>query len=335
MSTKPTTTRQPLSQRHGTIAYTFPLHLLKELVRSIGKRAFDPEVLELEQERASQLAGHPQVVGYDSAGGCVNYTLLAPDKAPPWNPSNKELIKLGTTRVQFDLLRKELNEARGPLLMALRGYAGWLVTNPQYVEERDQLFTTWKAMLQKRGIPRHGQTTSGNLKHSQRVQRVKSKRVVQFLDAFKEFYARWRLQHLVTFELPEPLAPQIPVLTPLALLTHMKTGGVTLYLPDTMPIPSRDHLIGILEDVRRQHHNNHLANWLKVTRRNRTSDHSMRAYGRLFILQHYWSILEDRHATTLKRNVGRAEEAFSKYFNISQDVVKKDRQRIRDRLQGK
>ncbi len=335
MSKKAHSSSHAPNQTPDGVVYTFPQRLLKELLLTLKIGPLDRQALVLEQQQASKLAKNPHWVGHDSAGSYISYSLLAPGSLANWDPSDKHLKLLGLTPAKFKMICQEGQARQAPYLTALSGYAGWLVTNPEFLAERDQLFTTWKTFVKKEGVPRSGPTTFGNLEHTTLARKVTNSGVVGFLKAFENFYARWRLQHLVTRELPQPLAPQIPLLTPLAPLTHMKTGGVTLYQPDTMPIPGRDRLIDVLTDVRHLQANDHLAGWLKLSRRDRSSDHSMQAVGQEFRLHHYWSILEQRHPTALERNVGRAQEAFGEFLGVDSATVDKYRQRIRRCLKVK
>ena len=219
--------------------------------------------------------------------------------------------------------------------VALRGYAGWLLTNPQFLDERDGLLQKWSGQQAKHGIPQNGPTRFGGVPHAKMFQPVTDDSTSRFLSAFKQFYARWRLQHLKTRELPEPLSPQIPLVTPLAILTHMEAGGVSLYQPDTMPVPPRDRLRDILEEIRVHHQDDHLADWVDVVGRNRHNDNSLQFYGSILAVHHYWTVLEERHSQALKGNIGRVEEAFAEFLGTGRDAVHGHRQHVRDRLNGK
>jgi hypothetical protein len=214
----------------------------------------------------------------------------------------------------------------------LRGYIGWLITNARFLKERNELFARWQSELERNGIPQSGETFLETVPPSKAVQRITSDTTKRFLDAFAQFYARWRLVQLVTGELPEPLAPQIPVRTPLALLSHMEAGGVTLYQPDTVPVPPRDTLRDVLEDVRIGNENAHLGEWITVVRKGRANNESITRFERLLVLHHYWTVLQQRHPGIFRRNTGRIQDAFADFLHVSPRAIEKDRQLVRKRL---
>ena len=316
----------------GSVFYTLPVRLLTELVGKCGRGSFDEDLLQMEVALSEKIAHHPGLVGYSEKGEAITYSLLSSQHKLLWDASDAELDKMSATREKWETTRQQYTDRAAPFLDALRGYCGWLLTNREFLGERDELFATWEDRLARDGIPLSGPTMFGGVPHEELVRKVLDGEEVRFLQQFETFYARWRLQHLLTAELPEPLAPQIPLLTPVALLTHMKAGGVTLYQPDTMPIPSANLVRQMLDDVRMSHDNEHLAEWVRIVRKGRQNDHAVRAFGKIFVLHHYWMQLEQRHPLLFKGRVRQVHEAFAEFLYVSPDAVDKYRQKIRSRL---
>lgn len=316
----------------GRVFYTIPLQLLDELVAKCGRAAFDADRLELEKTLAQSLGHNPQLIGYTKEGEGFSYPLLTRDEPRLPNPDDETLKKMGKTREGYDEFLREARHRLGFYVDASRGYAGWLVTNPVFLRERDELLQRWKDQVAVQGIPRNDLTTFGGVPHQDFFRPAYDTDVLKFLNAFADWYARWRLHHLITRELPEPLSSQIPILNPLSLLTHLQAGGVTLYQPDTMPIPPRDDLRNALEDVRVNRKNDHLREWIEIVGSGRHNDHSSRAFGQIFIFNHYWTILEERHPSLLAGRVRQMQKAFAEYLYVSPAAVDKYRQRIRNRL---
>jgi hypothetical protein len=319
----------------GRVFYTLPARLLDEVVNRCGHAAFGHSALDLEVAVTDSLAHNTELVGFDAAGEAISYPYLCLGGFIRWTPSAEALKPLGLTPTRFAEIWSEAQRRMEPTQDALRGYLGWLTTNPQFVAERDDLFTSCAAEVEEHGVPRSGPTIAGDGRLARRVRRIRCGSTNRFLDRFAQFYARWRLQHLITRELPMPLAPQSPIITPLALLTQMRLGSVGYYQPDIVPIPSRDSLRNMLEDVRVHGQHEHLAEWHSICRSSRQNDHAMRRYGKIFVLQHYWSLLEQRYPQLLRRRVGRVQEAFAEFLYVSPDAVDKYRQRIRSRLTGR
>jgi hypothetical protein len=56
------------------------------------------------------------------------------------------------------------------------------------------------------------------------------------------------------------------------------------------------------------------------------------AYARRFTLQHYWRIVQVRHAAALKRKAVPVRSAFAKYFGVGDSSIRKDLEIITERL---
>jgi hypothetical protein len=99
-----------------------------------------------------------------------------------------------------------------------------------------------------------------------------------------------------------------------------------------MPVPPRDRLRDILEEIRTHSEQEHLREWLRIVSRSRRSNHSMGLYGQIFAVHHYWSVLEQRHPQSLAGNVSRIQHAFAAFLHVSPEAIDKYRRRIRARL---
>lgn len=321
----------PLIQ--GKTFYTLSVTLLDELQQTLGCAAFDQELFDMERALAEQLKPIPAFVGFRD-GQAIRYELLAPEPAalPPADQATLDRLKWNLTVGEYAAICETAQKRIKPYRVAMRGYVGWLLTNRQFLDDRDQLFQKWPDHLAKHGIPQSGPTTFGGVPHRDMFRPVRDKTMLDFLNDFAAFYARWRLQHLNTRELPEPLALQIPLVTPLALLTHMEAGSVSLYQPDTMPVPPRDQLRHALDDVRVARENDHLREWIKIVRHERHSNWALDAYGDIFALHHYRTVLLQRHAEVFSRRLGKLDEAFAGFLGRGIRTVENHRARIRTRL---
>jgi len=317
------------------VFFTLPPRLLRPLVAQCGKKAFKPESLHLEGSLTDRISHNKCLVGYNALGEGLEHHLLPFHSDPLPNPSNSTLERIGWSRSSYDRFLQEAPKRLEPYREALRGYLGWLVTNPLYLSERDALFETWRDQINHEGIPQSGPTVFGSISHHELVQRVVSSTTVDFLTEFARFYARWRLQHLVARDLPMPLGPQLPITHPLTLLTHMRAGGVSLYQPDTVMIPSRDTLRDTLEDIRvHQLENGHLSEWTDIIRKSRSSNHTVHKYGQILNLHFYWSLLEQRHPALFKGRRSKIQAAFGDYLGVDTRAIEKARQQINVRLRA-
>ncbi len=316
--------------------YVLPVALLDELERTLGRATFDQELFDMERALAAQLKPIPALVGFQD-GQAIRYELLAPEPTP-LPPADRALLDRSPWNLDvagYKAICAAAQQRMHPYRVAMRGYIGWLMTNLQFLDQRDQLFRKWRKQLAKHGIPQSGPTKFGGVPHRDLFRRVRARKMLDFLNEFAAFYARWRLLHLITCELPEPLAPQIPLLTPLALLTHMQAGGVSLYQPDTMPVPPRDQLRHMLDDVRLARENDHLREWIEIVRHERHSNRALDAYGDIFALHHHRTVLLQRHAGVFRRRLGKLDEAFAGFLGCDTRTVENHRARIRTRLGGR
>lgn len=314
------------------VFYTLPKRLLEALIDKIGEESFNPERLRVERILSDAVAHNPHVAGFQN-GQSIDFALLSVEPEPLVCPTELQRQQLHWSKtVEHCESTARILRARLQLFLdAERGYAGWLMTEPKFLAERDAFLAQWDSHIERLGLPRNGPTVLQMSRVEMPFAKVTDGGEKQYLDAYAAFCARWRLADLRTAELPEPLTPQIPVQTPLALLTHMQAGGVTLYQPDTMPVPSRDKLRTILEEVRESHENEHLAEWIQIVGRDRHNDHSIQLFGSIFVVRHFEAVLNERHAEALDRKIGRMEEAFADFLAVSADAVDKYRQRIRRR----
>lgn len=319
----------------GRVFYILPCDLLRPLIDTCGEKAFVSDLLKLEAVLSARLHRNQRLIGYNRSGEGFDHTLLPFRDVPLPNPSDRFLKEIGRTRESYDCFLKEAPKRLGPYRDALRGYLGWLITNRQYLSERDTLFSNWHPEILTIGIPQSGPTITGSIKPNPYTRLVESQRSSDFLSEFEQFYARWRLQHLITRELPEPLAPQIPIAAPAALQTNMRTGCVSLYQPDTVPVASRDMIRDILEEIRtHEDDNNHLKEWHAIVRKSRQNDHTLRKYGQILNLHFYWSRLRERHPNLFKGRVGKIQAAFGNYLGVDSKAIENARRRIKKRLQA-
>jgi hypothetical protein len=154
---------------------------------------------------------------------------------------------------------------------------------------------------------------------------------------FAAFHARWRLAGLAAPYLPLPLAPQVPAP---GRAGPQPVGGITIFLPDTFPVPSREELRDTIEDALRGGPGPaHLAEWHALVRADNKAKNSIDRYGRLFTLQHLMPVLPARHGPALRRKAGPLIHALARYLcgeHLGADgTIRKDLTFIRKRLRAR
>jgi hypothetical protein len=220
----------------GRVFLLLPTGFLDALADELGAEAFDPDTWALERRLAGGNAASDDGVGVIDGRPLIYTYLFArkPIEVPPelqsawgWSPGKAAQISA--------LVEGRGRRFRGPA----RGYCGWLLTNPLFLAEHDQLLGRWADEVFDHWLP----PLAGSLP------RGPSDAAPPDMAAdFAAFHARWRLAGLAAPYLPLPLAPQVPAL---GRRDPGPTGGVTIFLPDTFPVPSRDELRDAIEDALR------------------------------------------------------------------------------------
>ncbi len=301
----------------GRSYYTLPLQLLKELVKHCGENAFDAVLLKMERDLATALRHNPRLIGFDGYGEVLSHDYLSKDDLPLPNPDDQFLNRIGKTRAGYDQFLDEAKQLLTSRRNELRGYIGWLVTNPSFRNERDQLFQKWERHIAVVGIPQHGTMFLRNASGSHLVLKTRKPRRSQFFDDFTGFYRRWRLRHLMTHELPVPVAPKVTARGALEGNALMNGGGVCVWQPDTVPVSSGDQLKVMLDDMRLSGDNDHLDEWINKFSKTGTNSHTIHKFGDVLTVHFYRNLLQERHPNMFNRRKGKVIAAFGEYLGLS------------------
>jgi hypothetical protein len=157
--------------------------------------------------------------------------------------------------------------------------------------------------------------------------------LTDFVAAFTDFFARWRLTGLAAPGLPVPLQPLMAGVLPANIVRQLEDVGGIFFLPDTFPIPSRDELRWLLEDAIHGSDNpEHLAEWVQIVRASNLAKNKISMYARKFKVQHYWRILQQRHGNSLRRKTGKLEEVLAAFLQVKVGLMHQDLMSLRKSL---
>lgn len=180
-------------------------------------------------------------------GQPIRYALFCP---PPPLPSRELLAGLAWDPGQF-LRARSVTEQTPSVVERLKGYVGWLLTEPAFLTAVEALATHWQALPErqrpgfplKRSIPVvEAPEGAGSAEAS----------TVKFIADFETFCDRWGLMGMATWDLPDPEGPFLPSRLPSGT-PAMPTHGVHLILPLHYPLFGDDALLTqILEQQRYQ-----------------------------------------------------------------------------------
>lgn len=299
-----------------------PRTLWSLVVQNVGSDRFAA----IDQLRESEIA---QAAGDDFGniairnGAFISYADLSP--VQPVQLTDDEAAFLGKNPAEAANLARVANERLNPINGVRRGYLGWLLTNPTFLREHNQL------------LQRH---VSSDEEYDFPMPRLSSATLPRrllviddgWLRSCVQFYERWRLQSLVLPYLPLPLPVQIPKISDPATGSPQE-GVVILSVPDIYAVRGRGLIAEMLEDaLRAQGAPDHLQEWFQIIKQSSTKANVLPMYGRWFRLQHYWRLLNRRYPQALRRKKHALVATFASFLSISVDSLKADLRRITDRL---
>jgi hypothetical protein len=305
--------------------YTVPERLLTLVLQEVGDERFDPQLLQMETE-LSKLVGDHAVYAGIRIQAPIMYDLLEPPRPLAIRYDDVKGLGWGKSEAQIRQFARIASEQLQNLGEPIRGYCGWLMTNPNFVAEHDQLLREYRDQLQQHDFPKPILMSAG-----QPLPQSPSDEV--WVSAFRRFYSRWRLQSLVGPGLPRPLPVMVPSLPAVAGNLAAAEGSAAIILTDIIPVPAREVLAEALEGgADRREDSAHLAEWQRIIGQHNVAKNAIARYARLLGLQHYWRILQTRHAAAVERRTDRLRSAFATYFEIGADSIRKDLEFIADQL---
>jgi len=237
---------------------------------------------------------------------------------------------LSITQADLDRQLQISHERMSALWTTARGYLGWLLTNPTFLDEHDALINEHVSVIGSWGTaafaqplpPPHFDSASTSEQAAFRVADAR----------FVPFFNRWRLLGLAAPYLPVPMQPQFAGSLPETMLGRYSAVGGLFVIPDTFPVPSRDEFRGLLDDALHGSPPDHLDGWMQIVGAGNTGRQTIPKYARIFVLQHFWRVLHHRHATALRRQVRRLEHVFGHFLQAGAQSIRQDLAEIRGRL---
>ena len=315
-----------LKRLRRRLFFILPPQLLSEVVDRIGRHKFNRNCLKLEREVVALLPKVDWMSGFWN-GRLLSYDLLQPPSVDPLGTMRGLAQQAGWNKnpAQLQAIFDGFGEKIKQFHVVARGYCGWLMTNQAFVHEQNALLRKWSKEIRQYGVPRIGLVKAGTGAVPRGWKRAEGP-LADFADAFENFFCRWRLESLAAPGLPVPLLPSLPAATTPDVLRCLHRAGALYYFPDTFPIPSRDELRRVLEDVRSRSVPAHLGEWSHIVRAGNQGKRDIQRYGRLFTLQHYWRVLHARHDKALHGYGGRValRAVFANFLGQKPETIRKD-----------
>lgn len=221
-----------------------PIHCLPE--GSIGRLARtsrnQPPVLDHTAIRAERdllaLCRRTNSVGFDGPRP-IAYPYLTPPLAIPPPEDYPQLPWLRTHRVALEQAVALAGRAND----RLKGYAGWLVTEPPFLEAVTGLEARWRSLPDRvrPGFPLGPAPTTAVAPAGSSPAPPEAS---AFAADFASFCGRWGLVGMATWHLPLPQGPLLP--SPLGGGQAPIAEGVHLFLPAHYPLAGDDDLLSMI-----------------------------------------------------------------------------------------
>jgi len=315
----------------GKFFYTIPEQMLNSVVngvghaRGVGAENFDADLIRLELALGEICGDHSLRVGFHFGQPLLSMRLhpvpivIAEDQ--------KEAAGDLTGHASLEDKVKFINERIGRPVAQARAYLGWLLTNQDFLAERDEFCHSARKQIRAAGFPGAVQVPlPGTVGRQRRVNDPRN-----WTHRFRKLCEKWRLQTFIGPWLPEPLPLQA---SGKALGAKHVEGVANLSIPDIYSISGGGDVSEIVADALGVEHTppEHLAEWFAINSRHNLSRNTIAAYSRRFELQHFMRVLYSRHADSLYRQGPRVREAMAEWLNVNEEVIRKDLQWLNGKL---
>jgi hypothetical protein len=228
------------------------------------------------------------------------------------------------------------DDCMSPIHDRLNAYRGWLLTNPVFLNDVSQLRETWGDVVKMLGFfPAYGRLAHGRI-GAQQPSGGRSIVTEGFARDWNTFYERWQLQRLLTWDLPEPLGPNLSGMAFPASVVR-PPSQITIQLPATFALPNPKSLGSLVTSIQRTHQPEHLQGWQQVLDQRHPRGLRFQGFRQIFFLRFYRDIvLARRYPDRFRGRIAAIDRAFAAFLgemdhagrSLSEDAVKKLRQHI-------
>ena len=249
----------------GRFFFTLPEDVIGAVVAELGIERFDSDLLMMERELSAICGNDSTTVGF---WRCLPISCGELRTLPVPSFSDDLIRSAGLRPAEVYRALQIFSERDVASLERFsRGYCGWLMTNRHFLDEHDALLTRYQDVVLRWGshpvatfLPA---TTRSHLIAGDELEN--DPQWPAFVEECNQMFVRWRLCGLAAPYLPMPSKPLMAGAFPFSVVSQLMQSGGVFYLPDTMPVPSRDQLRGLLEHaLHRGQHPDHLEEWLEI-----------------------------------------------------------------------
>ncbi len=315
--------------------YTLPQALLDLIVNGVGlahgvrANRFDSQLLQLERTLGRINDNHTARVGFHR--GCPMHFHLLHRIPIRLSPEEARFVGIDPDAPDFaDRLNLMNQRTEAPATQA-RAYLCWLLTNRDFLAERDSFFKKCSRQIAEQGLP-VGIEESPPDKIIQQRRHIESPR--HWVTKFRSLCRKWKLSTFAGPLLPIPFQVQIPVVLPGNAAAAVGNGRPMFCVPEIASIGGSGELNELVDEIT-QHDGDaadHLAGWVEIVKRTNTARNTISTYARRFEYQHLIRVLYSRHCKSLQRSTERVRQAAAHYLDVDDEVLRKDEQWFRDTM---
>jgi hypothetical protein len=306
----------------------FPLYLLPHAATDSLKRATGKKTPLLSKVDAKAEEDFTTICEKHHVVGCwleqpIRYPYLT---VPPPLPAPEHLQQApGWTPADLAITKRLIQNAQEPPVR-LKGYVGWLLTEPGFRKQLEELCERWQA-LPSEHRPLFPLGRIGRFPLSASAGTLSSE-AQAFHQDLHHLLDRWGLIQLSSWDLPDPQGPLLPNLLPPGS-TALPKHGIHLVLPLHYPLQGDDNLTQQVLNFQRQE-----ARQLALGESLAGLPH-FQAYASLFDVLHLERVIRSR--LTGARPAGfvtAMEQAIASALKCSLSSVQKSRKSISACLRG-
>ena len=288
--------------------YAIPMALIDLIKKKLPKLLVG---MEGKERRLTRFCAERDIIGFAWQRGVSSFLL----HTRPVDAVNKDTLQIlnearckggelaGYSESDVRSMLEDLETRSRDVDSRLAGYAGWLMTTPQFLEELGELKDKWSVMVSETGgFPKiswlHDDAT---LRAEGRLGRM-SKKESAFRNDYRDFCKRWCLNRLVTWGLPEPTGPSGCRLVA-GIMPDLAQQGVGVFIPYGFVNPTEIDLSQLVRNLRTGTAPEHLRDWVNGGLQERTGA-GFKRFAQFFAFKHYWEIIELRHGSRLRGERG-------------------------------
>jgi hypothetical protein len=296
------------------VLYALPQKLLDYIQKSMsGFWSIEEE--KFERDLASTVVG-----GFNHGVPFRCPFLPVPEPELPELPETVERMPSDVEKhPQLNWLKKTFQKHYDDVELRDLAYTGWLMSNPQFLHERDEHRTLWESSGALPGVFPTERFASSNAAVTPPAP------VTAARTEMLNFYKRWGLLTFLTWEVPSPMPSQYFEFFFEDIVGSLRGAGLLVFLPWHLLRDDQFSLSQLAKNLRSLQNLDHLQDWYSRS----GGDPKKLGYRRLrrrFVL--HWCLrlaLSARYASRLDGYTERLDKVFAKFLDVGSDSIKKIR----------